>query len=354
MRLLDYKSYEVELHDSWVGSTRGSATSPRATEWSACISGCRADAGSREGPARLAHVFIYPNTAIDLYPIRSDLAVDPDGHLRTRRPEPDAAAGARRPADPRRPVRQPQGEALVERRGRRSGREPAGRSRTRLRAGALSRREAASVGSPTGSAPTWPSRVTRPRRRSRVERAPASGYSPRRWSGSRATASTTSHRPHRDGRRRLDLAGDYHFETREALLEEALEYSYELAGDVRIGEGEGGARSHARLAAMVDQCLPYPGMLSATSSSGSSCWLRASRHPELARPRRGCTGGCAVVHRGDRRRRRSGEFRSTDPDRLADRLLALLDGFGIRVLVGDLPIEARGGGTGRPRAGSGT
>ena len=30
----------------------------------------------------------------------------------------------------------------------------------------------------------------------------------------------------------------YHFETREALLEQALEYSFELAGDVRIGEGE--------------------------------------------------------------------------------------------------------------------
>ena len=27
----------------------------------------------------------------------------------------------------------------------------------------------------------------------------------------------------------------YHFETREALLEQALEYSFELAGDVRLG-----------------------------------------------------------------------------------------------------------------------
>ena len=27
----------------------------------------------------------------------------------------------------------------------------------------------------------------------------------------------------------------YHFETRDALLEQALEYSYELAGDVRLG-----------------------------------------------------------------------------------------------------------------------
>jgi AcrR family transcriptional regulator len=44
----------------------------------------------------------------------------------------------------------------------------------------------------------------------------------------------------------------YHFETREALLAEALEYSYELAGDVRIDEGAD-ARGHVeRLALMAD------------------------------------------------------------------------------------------------------
>ena len=41
----------------------------------------------------------------------------------------------------------------------------------------------------------------------------------------------------------------YHFETREALLEQALEYSYELAGDVRLAadsEHRPGQRRAAR------------------------------------------------------------------------------------------------------------
>jgi AcrR family transcriptional regulator len=133
----------------------------------------------------------------------------------------------------------------------------------------------------------------------------------------------------------------YHFETRDALLEEALEYSYELAGDVRIGEGEGEAADHAhRLAAMVDQCLPYPGMLERDFILWVELWLRASRRPEL-RPT--ASRLYARMHEWFRDAIaagvESGEFRRTDPDHLADRALALLDGFGIRVLVGDLPIE---------------
>ncbi len=133
----------------------------------------------------------------------------------------------------------------------------------------------------------------------------------------------------------------YHFETREALLEEALGYSFELAGDVRIGEGEGEAPDHThRLAAMVDQCLPYPGMLERDFILWVELWLRASRHPEL-RPT--ASRLYARMHEwfseAIAEGVESGEFRGTDPDRLADRVLALLDGYGIRVLVGDLPIE---------------
>jgi AcrR family transcriptional regulator len=133
----------------------------------------------------------------------------------------------------------------------------------------------------------------------------------------------------------------YHFETREALLAEALDYSFELAGDVRIGEGEGEAPDHThRVAAMVDQCLPYPGMLERDFILWVELWLRASRHPEL-RPT--ASKLYARMHEWFREAIaegvESGEFRSTDPDRLADRSLALLDGFGIRALVGDLPIE---------------
>ena len=74
----------------------------------------------------------------------------------------------------------------------------------------------------------------------------------------------------------------YHFETREALLEQALEYSFELAGDVRIGEEEGDVPDHTRrLAAMVDQCLPYPGELERDWILWVELWLRAVRHTEL-------------------------------------------------------------------------
>ena len=137
----------------------------------------------------------------------------------------------------------------------------------------------------------------------------------------------------------------YHFETREALLAEALEYSFELAGDVRIGEEEGDAPDHAhRLAAMIDQCLPFPGMLERDFVLWVELWLRASRHPSLRSTASRLYARMHVwfadaIAAGIA----AGEFRPVDVGRLSDRMLALLDGFGIRVLVGDLPIErARG------------
>lgn len=134
----------------------------------------------------------------------------------------------------------------------------------------------------------------------------------------------------------------YHFETREALLGQALDYSFELAGDVRIGDEEGDAPDHThRLAAMIDQCLPYRGELERDWILWVELWLRATRHPEL-RP---------TATRLYRRMRKwfaeaiaagvaAGEFGAdVDPERTADRLLALCDGFGVRALLGDLPVE---------------
>jgi AcrR family transcriptional regulator len=134
----------------------------------------------------------------------------------------------------------------------------------------------------------------------------------------------------------------YHFETREALLEQALEYSFELAGDVRIGDEEGDAPDHTRrLAAMVDQCLPYPGQLERDWILWVELWLRAVRHPEL-RPTaarlyaRMHVWFAEAIAAGVE----AGEFaRDTDPARAADRVLAVCDGFGVRALLGDLPIE---------------
>ena len=134
----------------------------------------------------------------------------------------------------------------------------------------------------------------------------------------------------------------YHFETREALLEQALEYSYELAGDVRLGAGEGDTlETVQRLAAMIDQCLPYPGILERDWILWVELWLRAVRHPDMrptaarlyARMRDWFAEAIATgVERG--------ELAATaDPELIADRILALADGYGVRVLFGDLDVE---------------
>lgn len=132
----------------------------------------------------------------------------------------------------------------------------------------------------------------------------------------------------------------YHFDTRETLLAEALEYSYELAGDVRIGEYAEAGDHVRRLAAMMDQFLPYPGVLERDWILWVELWLRAIRHPELrptaarlyARMREWLTEAISAGIE-------EGAFREADPERIADRLMALGDGYGVRVLIGELDIE---------------
>jgi AcrR family transcriptional regulator len=130
----------------------------------------------------------------------------------------------------------------------------------------------------------------------------------------------------------------YHFETREALLAEALEYSYELAGDVRLDDGEEAeADPQRRLLGMIDQCLPYPGPLRQDWVLWVELWLRTVRHPELRptaarlyeRMRDWLTEGIVAC----------GVPAGRDPAELADRTLAMCDGLGVRVLIGEIPIE---------------
>ena len=134
----------------------------------------------------------------------------------------------------------------------------------------------------------------------------------------------------------------YHFDTREALLAEALEYSYELAADVRLGDGDSDASNHIeRLAGLVDQFLPYPGHLERDWILWVELWLRTVRHPEL-RPTAVRLYGrmhdwlAEAIAAGIE----AGAFsEGADPDRVADRLMALADGYGVRVLIGELDIE---------------
>jgi AcrR family transcriptional regulator len=134
----------------------------------------------------------------------------------------------------------------------------------------------------------------------------------------------------------------YHFDTREALLAEALEYSYELAADVRLGDGESEASNHVeRLAGLVDQFLPYPGHLERDWILWVELWLRTVRHPEL-RPTAVRLYGrmhdwlAEAIAAGIE----AGAYsEGADPDRVADRLMALADGYGVRVLIGELDID---------------
>jgi AcrR family transcriptional regulator len=135
----------------------------------------------------------------------------------------------------------------------------------------------------------------------------------------------------------------YHFDSREALLREALVHSFELAGDVRIGQPSGEPRSHAdTLAAMIDQCLPYPGAAERDWILWVELWLRAVRRPEL---RETAARLYARMHEWFASEIsagvESGEFTECDVHALTDRLMALLDGLGIRALVGDpsMPVE---------------
>jgi AcrR family transcriptional regulator len=129
----------------------------------------------------------------------------------------------------------------------------------------------------------------------------------------------------------------YHFESREALLAEALNYSYTRAGDARITDGELPGASHAeRLRAMVDQCLPTTPALAEDWVLWVELWLRAVRHPELApvaeelygRLRTWFAGEIAAgIH--------AGEFADCEITDVVDRTLAMIDGCGIRALIGD-------------------
>ena len=120
----------------------------------------------------------------------------------------------------------------------------------------------------------------------------------------------------------------YHFATREALLAEALEHSYETAGDVPEFKGD----PVTRLKAMIDQCLPLPGELERDWVLWVELWLRAVRHPEL-RPT--AAKLYARMNEWFRTTIEEGEFGVTDAGAIADRTLALIDGLGLRALLGD-------------------
>ncbi len=122
----------------------------------------------------------------------------------------------------------------------------------------------------------------------------------------------------------------YHFATREALLAEALVHSFDRAGEARTETGEG-------LRDMIEQCLPLPGEQEQDWVLWVELWLRAVRHPEL-RPT--AAQLYARMHEWFKEAIEE-ELPDADADATADHVLALIDGYGVRALLGDpaMPLE---------------
>ncbi len=138
----------------------------------------------------------------------------------------------------------------------------------------------------------------------------------------------------------------YHFRTREALLAETLDHAFDLASAVRLRpveeNGDGAGSAARRLADVVEQSLPTTDPGRREWQLWAELWLGAARDPGM-RPiaarmyARYRTWIAAAVAEGIA----TGEFAPVDPGTTADLAMALIDGLGLRVLLGDpaMPIE---------------
>jgi AcrR family transcriptional regulator len=136
----------------------------------------------------------------------------------------------------------------------------------------------------------------------------------------------------------------YHFRTRETLLRETLDYAFDLASAVRLRPGgdNGGGSAAKRLADVIEQSLPTTDPGRREWQLWAELWLGAARDPGL-RPiaaemyARYRAWIAAAIAEGVA----AGEFAQTDPGETADLAMALIDGLGLRVLLGDpaMPLE---------------
>ncbi len=129
----------------------------------------------------------------------------------------------------------------------------------------------------------------------------------------------------------------HYFSTREELLMEALLRSFEIAAEERFGaEVATDGSAAAAMALVISQNLPAPSHDREDWVLWVELWLRAARDPEL---RPVAAGLYERYHRWIENvivaGVESGEFRTDDPGRVADQVMALTDGMGLRVLIDD-------------------
>ncbi len=135
----------------------------------------------------------------------------------------------------------------------------------------------------------------------------------------------------------------HYFSTREELLEQALLHSFDRVADERFGaESPSDETATEQLARVIDESLPLPGVqVEEEWVLWVELWLRAVRDPSLRPVAHSLYGRYrAWVAAAIRAGVESGEFAAVDPGPLADRAVALLDGFGLRAVLGDPRIDA--------------
>jgi AcrR family transcriptional regulator len=139
----------------------------------------------------------------------------------------------------------------------------------------------------------------------------------------------------------------HYFSTREELLTEALRHSFSMAGEERFGGDSEQSSATAGLAQAIRECLPLPGPQEREWVLWVELWLRAVRDEEL-RPvaadlyRRYRDWMASFIEAGIA----SGEFDAgAGAEATADAAMALLDGVGVRALIGDPAMDAERGRT---------
>jgi AcrR family transcriptional regulator len=129
----------------------------------------------------------------------------------------------------------------------------------------------------------------------------------------------------------------YHFENREKLFLAALRFSFENAGTAAYDQAAPGDLPNTwRLARIIDGCLPLDADLRRDFLLWQELWLRGARDED--------SKALAVVLYGELREWvggairdgiNAGEFIACDVQAVTDLLLALVDGYGIRLVLDD-------------------
>lgn len=134
----------------------------------------------------------------------------------------------------------------------------------------------------------------------------------------------------------------YHFETREALVAEALARSYQVAGDVSSPPGQVAGTVLEQLVRRVETALPLPGSQRHEWELWIELWLRAVRQPKS---RVTAARVYARLHESYRALLEAGvergEFDVADTSQTADRILAIIDGWCLRALIEDPAVSLK-------------